>query len=567
MAKLNFGCWNCGGVYGNFIYVKSLLRTLDVLALSEHWLYEDELTFLDSLDVNFDVFSCGSSKNNALERWRRGQGGVALYFKKSLKAKEIQTSCDRIVSASIMIGEVGTVVVSVYLPSSNYNLSDYLNTLHELEQFCMQQKSYGFNLILLGDFNAHLPEIKLQQRLNKRGLKLQEFCVSLNLIPVNVSPVCKNPQFTYFSRTGNSIVDYVIIDDALLQLLATVNRSSEHPDNTVHHLPLKICLFINDSDRRVNDIGNQSFNTYDKIPWKRCTLEQLNRYQEYLSTLLCNVLREDDLPDVNVFHEELINSIKEADQILPRVKFKSYIKPFWNENLKSLRKSVMAARVKWIQAGSPRQQSNTFYMKYKMLKCEYRREQRRAAWEFQRKEFNDIGNLQNLDNEKFWRLLHNKARGKNKKKEKMSLKIDGEFITDSQQLADLWANYFETLVTPLQDNGIYDQFHKNDIENQVNDIIQNSEDITDSIFNVPLTIQEIHEVIRSLPDGKAPGFDGITYEHLKYGGETMVRTLLKFYNCIIDREEIPDSFKLAVKIPILKSNKKTHTFDDHRGIS
>ena len=62
-------------------------------------------------------------------------------------------------------------------------------------------------------------------------------------------------------------------------------------------------------------------------------------------------------------------------------------------------------------------------------------------------------------------------------------------------MADLWANYFEKLVTPLQDNGIYDQFHKNDIENQVNDVIQNSEDITDCIFNVPLTIKEIHEVI------------------------------------------------------------------------
>ena len=173
-------------------------------------------------------------------------------------------------------------------------------------------------------------------------------------------------------------------------------------------------------------------------------------------------------------------------------------------------------------------------MKYKKLKCEYRREQRRAALEFQRKEFNDIGNLQDLDNEKFLRLLHNKARGMNKKKEKMSLKIDVEFITDSQQLADLWANHFETLVTPLQDNGIYDQFHKNDIENQVNDIIQNSEDITDNIFNVPLTIQEIHEVIRSLPNGKAPGFDRVTYEHLKYGEETMIRALLKFYNCIID---------------------------------
>ena len=111
------------------------------------------------------------------------------------------------------------------------------------------------------------------------------------------------------------------------------------------------------------------------------------------------------------------------------------------------------------------------------------------ALNYTRKELCDSGNLQDLDNEKFWRLLHNKARGNNKKKEKMSLKIDGEFTTDSQQLADLWTNYFETLVTPLQDNRIYDQFHQNDIENQVNDIIQNSEDISDSIFNVPLTIQ------------------------------------------------------------------------------
>ena len=58
---------------------------------------------------------------------------------------------------------------------------------------------------------------------------------------------------------------------------------------------------------------------------------------------------------------------------------------------------------------------------------------------------------------------------------------------------------------------------------------------------LPLTIQEIHEVIRSLPNGKAPGFDGITYEHLnKYGGETMVRALLKYYNCIIEREKTQD---------------------------
>ena len=59
---------------------------------------------------------------------------------------------------------------------------------------------------------------------------------------MNVSPVCKNPQFTYFSWSGNSIVGFVIIDDDLLQFLEFVERSCEHADNTAFHLPLKICF-------------------------------------------------------------------------------------------------------------------------------------------------------------------------------------------------------------------------------------------------------------------------------------------------------------------------------------
>ena len=58
---------------------------------------------------------------------------------------------------------------------------------------------------------------------------------------MNVSPVCENPHHTYISRTGNSIVDYVIIGDALMQFFDSVERSCEHHDNTAFHLPLKLC--------------------------------------------------------------------------------------------------------------------------------------------------------------------------------------------------------------------------------------------------------------------------------------------------------------------------------------
>ena len=82
MAKVNFACWNCAGVYGNYIYLKALLRTLDVLALSEHWLYEHKLTFLNSLDDSFDGISCCSSENNILEGGREDNVESRYFLRK-----------------------------------------------------------------------------------------------------------------------------------------------------------------------------------------------------------------------------------------------------------------------------------------------------------------------------------------------------------------------------------------------------------------------------------------------------------------------------------------------------
>jgi hypothetical protein len=54
---LKLGCWNCSGIYGNYIYVMTLLReSADIFAICEHWLYPDELIFLDSLNDDFRFF-------------------------------------------------------------------------------------------------------------------------------------------------------------------------------------------------------------------------------------------------------------------------------------------------------------------------------------------------------------------------------------------------------------------------------------------------------------------------------------------------------------------------------
>jgi hypothetical protein len=89
----------------------------------------------------------------------------------------------------------------------------------------------------------------------------------------------------------------------------------------------------------------------------------------------------------------------------------------------------------------------------------------------------------------------------------------------------------------------------------------------DDIFDTPISIAEVNEVVSSLPNGKAHGFDCITNEHVKLGGSRLKEALVYVFKRIIIEEYIPSSFKLAIKIPIPKDSKENTSFDNSRGIS
>ena len=294
------------------------MQKLDVLVLSEHWLYEDELSFLDSLNDNFSVISCTSADNNIRERWKRGQGGVALFLKKTLKVREIQTASDRLASVSLKIGNITFVIVAVYLPSRNNDLKEYMKTLDTLKQFCVRHKSCGTKLLLLGDFNAHIKEDKLSQDWNNRGKRLQTFLSKMNLVAVNLSPWCENPQFTYLSNTGNSIVDYIFVGNDVIEYVDLVQVLKEHPDNIAFHLPVTISINLH-SDVTEEETSNDNMNyLFEKISWKSCTTEHLHSYNQKLVNSATDLLSK-DFSDINNIYEELGNLIKSAAMVLPRV--------------------------------------------------------------------------------------------------------------------------------------------------------------------------------------------------------------------------------------------------------
>lgn len=93
------------------------------------------------------------------------------------------------------------------------------------------------------------------------------------------------------------------------------------------------------------------------------------------------------------------------------------------------------------------------------------------------------------------------------------------------------------------------------------DQFPDNEDLSKSI-----TVEEIHEAIGQLQDGKAPGDDGISAELLKLGGAETIRWISTLFNSIWSSESIPSDWFNHLIIPLHKKGRRLEC-DNYRGIA
>lgn len=122
------------------------------------------------------------------------------------------------------------------------------------------------------------------------------------------------------------------MDNDLIKYIDLVEVLHEHPDNASFHLPLTVGLCIEimktlGNGREDDDMNCVNHNANEQICWKRCSVDMLNRYSNIFGISMAELLKS-GLTDVNVFYDELCEAIKNADAILPRVKYKKTCKAF-----------------------------------------------------------------------------------------------------------------------------------------------------------------------------------------------------------------------------------------------
>ena len=91
----------------------------------------------------------------------------------------------------------------------------------------------------------------------------------------------------------------------------------------------------------------------------------------------------------------------QSDSVLPKTKFKPYLKPYWDTTLKDLHAAMRGKRRNWIREGRPRGHTHLSYREYKLTKCLFRTYHRKCAEKFLTELDSDIDQAAEVDSAVF----------------------------------------------------------------------------------------------------------------------------------------------------------------------
>lgn len=573
LENIKIGSLNVGGLLSNVPYVEGCLKNLDILVIQEHWLYPDSLSFLQSFNQDFTGWGRSCNELNLNSLWRRGKGGIAILWRKSLNIsieRMEELGNDRIISIQIKTEDRRNLyIIGAYLPSSNLPISIYRTFVDDLEDVINQLDSRG-SFIVLGDLNCHIGTFggpRSLTEINERGKYLIHMMRRLSLISVNSQPFCTGPVETFYNQNGliRTTVDHILVSEDYFASVKSCYVGDDNSRNLSFHRPIFCVLHV-----RLAKISKTP-KPKAITAWKKICVPSIREdYQQMVATGLSNLNIDQsslaDLPSIEEALKATTSVLKlSAEQSIPKIMFRHYLKPFWKEGLKPFHDKCRQYRKLWISQGRPRDSENSFFKNYKLAKRDFRRELRRKAYEFESKEYERLENIFEIDNSAFQRLMSNKR--KERGLQTNALKIDGKFINDPEELRVIWKDHYAKLFNPMPHPNFDDKFATY-IESCVKKYETESQNATYDALDEDFTVEEVCAICVKLPNAKSTGPDGLAYEHIKYGGCAIMNTLTVVLNAIRCIEQIPKSLAVGDIISLFKTNKKIrHNKDHYRGIT
>ena len=468
------------------------------------------------------------------------------------------------------------ILLTVYVPPAgspyydNFIIKNGIYNLERLLYECISEHN-SCNVILCGDFNArtanlqpineidsnigvfesinsnNIDECLLLKRqsddfvTNSFGKSLVELCVCFELVILNgIGEGEMDGGFTFISPNGNSVVDYFIVSNSLVDSL----RPTISVINSINswHLPITLSVSLTDDNLTSNSSG-----TYNRIIWDE------NKVNEFVHA----INNDDSVTNIRKAYEHIEHNnidgavacyntilIEASSCMVKRIPKSTAIcnAPEWFDvDCKNLKRTVQK---------NLRHFRKTKRDREKDVYIQNRKQYKQMIY-CKRKEFNKrkIKHIRsNINNPSiFWREV-NKVCKTTRSKNNISL--------------EAWHNHFKTLYNNINISHPDDSCFNSPtvVYNELNNPDQDHE------LNSEISEQEIGESIANLKRKKSAGHDEICNEMMKCSIPLSTNFLKVLFNYIFVNGVFPKEWSKSVIVPIHKKGDINLT-DNYRGIS
>ncbi|CAF4455321.1 unnamed protein product [Rotaria sp. Silwood2] len=461
-------------------------------------------------------------------------GGVLLAVKHHIKCSEILNKTvekNEIIAIEIATQSLKNILIaSIYVPPT---AKIHINTFNELYNL-------NNNCIIVGDLNATLYNMG-SRRTNARGRQLQEI---INEGYIN----CIDDVSTTFEKNDyEEKLDWILASQPLLSLISNVET---HPTigTLCGHKPLTFDIPIGTEPKPPSPRLSLNFKAANWPKYRSKLNEQLMLWNK--NHLINSAL------DIEEYTSFITNSITSATQeAIPTSKqLNTNIK--LSEATKHLIQLKHKTYRKWKKTGEDSEKQQ--YYKYKVLLTNSLRNDRKNNFNTlmsslcQRKMYSDS----------VWltvRKFHNK---RIKQTHVHNIKYNNDIATSDKEKADLFADYFQNEVYIKPPDTI--PFHQQVTRQTYN--IKNRSSNTKLNKWKKITIKEVKWNIKQLRNSSC-GPDNIHNRCLKNYTELFIQHLTTLFNSILNIGYIPNEWKKANIILLLKPNKDKQHPSSYRPIS
>ena len=253
----------------------------------------------------------------------------------------------------------------------------------------------------------------------------------------------------------------------------------------------------------------------------------------------CDIFHGNYLCNDDNYYCEIVRAILEAESCLPKTNA-SIQRTFWSEELSSLKQASIDCSSHWKSMGCPK--SGPVFDCKKDCHYKYKIAIRRSKVDNERiVNENMYQDLVNHDSNSFWKTWN----GINRVGNSIVSRIEGE--TDDGRIADVFANYFESVFSDHDSNEhtlLKEEFYESFSS-------YSDKHVNDDLSNYYLSWSNMMDIAAKIKVGKATA-GSIRPEHFLHGCPELMRHFQTLFNGMIQHSFVPTEFLKGTVSPIVK---------------